>query len=773
MPKDTTTAKCFTLQDGFDPKNQAWSYTISKLPSESTLNAQERIKSISMVSDRSKQLMVLHFDKYSANRAIDGRNLHKFLSISFENFRLQYTTEKRTDNGSDRECQPAPAKESAEYIIRLLRTGICLNGTSYHFYGHSNSQLKSKTCFLYAGTAEEAEQKIDSLADFPKKSVAKSSKRVGLLFSAAKFAAILQSGRYEDIADVCNDHYNFTDGCGLISTQFAKLLVQKTDIRFRNQKYTPSVFQIRFKGYKGVLTLSPQLQGKILVQFRDSMRKFSGCEDSSFSVVEYSKPYGFGFLNDEMILLLHALGISKDVLVRKQKEYMEFLASVPQDPRAAFRFFSYIDEPELAERVLMDGLDIVRSTAQSRVNSELSKLLNKRGARRSRILIPQSRLLFGICDPFGILKEGECAVRVTSDGDGVPKTVASADQHPVFVSWDRDLIPAKMSQAASYQGPREPLSFKPVTHDDRLVYFARYTNASLGRVKNLYLDWARIRGPMSAQCQELNHLFSQCVDGNPINIKKYKHLEDPPKPDASTSSFILDVLRDAAEGTSASHASAEVMDSSYDRLQLLLSRDSVAFSEFELLKMTMRWCLKHGQSMEELFEFFDFSKLTDEQKIWFVAQFPATSYIPDLVMNGLLQSSILSKEELQYFRLNHSGLRWKKIFDSSSDRLGRFMDVMGKALELFQRKFVVIKVTNRLTVAMYIPEPLVKYQECVVHDTVRLLSFPHSQDDYVTHRRSLPTLVNYRLYFDDTGLQLYQTKRQDTWIFINRPGTDD
>ncbi len=417
----------FTLQTGFKPEDKAWSYTIPGLPSDSVVNAQARIKSISLVSDRSKQEMILRFEKHSANRAMDSQSLEKYISISFEKFRLQYALETSPSSGLEHGFRPAPAKESSDYVVRLLRTGVRLNGVSYHFFGHSNSQLKSKTCFLLAGTAEGVAQKIESLANFPKKSVAKSSKRVGLLFSAAKFAANLGSDRYEDIADVEKDDYKFTDGCGLISTQFAKMLVQKTDIRFRNQRYTPSVFQIRYRGYKGVLTLSPQLQGKILVKFRESMKKFSGCDDPSFSVVDYSKPYGFGFLNDEVILLLHALGVADGTLIRKQKEYVDFLTSVPSDPRAAFRFFSYINEPELAEKVLLDGLDSVRPTAQSRVSSEVSKLLNKRGERRSRIMIPQSRLLFGVCDPLGILKEGQCVVRVTSDGDGTPKTVVGIE----------------------------------------------------------------------------------------------------------------------------------------------------------------------------------------------------------------------------------------------------------------------------------------------------------------------------------------------------------
>ena len=277
---------------------------------------------------------------------------------------------------------------------------------------------------------------------------------------------------------------------------------------------------------------------------------------------------------------------------------------------------------------------------------------------------------------------------------------------------------------------------------------------------------------MSAECQELNHLFSRCVDGNRIKVPK--HLEDPPRPDPRTPPFILDILREQAGVTpSARNTSLNPVEMSLDRLQLILGRDNVAFSEFELLQMTMRWCARNCQSMEEFFDYFDFSKLTDAQKVWLVAQFPAKRYIPDLLLNGLLQSSILCKEELQYFKLDHFGIRWKKVFDSSYDRLGRFTEVMGRSLEDFHRKLIVIQITNRLTLAIYVPKPLLKYQECVVHDTVRLFSFPHSQEDLVTYRRALPTLVNYRLYFDDSGLQLYQTKRQDTWIFIRRPGIDD
>jgi regulator of nonsense transcripts 1 len=117
---------------------------------------------------------------------------------------------------------------------------------------------------------------------------------------------------------------------------------------------------------------------------------------------------------------LHALGIQEKILLRKQQEHFEYLEQASVDPRTGFRFSTWINRPELAEKVLLEGLESVRPTIISLVNSEYDRTLNKREEQRCRILIPQSRLLFGVCDSWNVLKEGECAVRVTMEGDGQP-----------------------------------------------------------------------------------------------------------------------------------------------------------------------------------------------------------------------------------------------------------------------------------------------------------------------------------------------------------------
>jgi hypothetical protein len=92
-----------------------------------------------------------------------------------------------------------------------------------------------------------------------------------------------------------------------------------------------------------------------------------------------------------------------------------------------FRFLTYMNNLELAEKLLMDSIESVQPTITKLVNAEYDKMLNKRDEQRCRILIPKSRLLFGICDAWDVLREGECAVKITMDGDGQPRALTGME----------------------------------------------------------------------------------------------------------------------------------------------------------------------------------------------------------------------------------------------------------------------------------------------------------------------------------------------------------
>jgi RNA dependent RNA polymerase len=267
------------LQDTIGPSDGPWSYTV---PSLASLNSDCLVKSIELQSDSISQAITLRLIKIPDNRATSSVDHEHLIHVVIANFRLHDNTV--------RPAQPASARESADYLARFLKSGIGLNGTHYSFYGHSNSQLKSRSCYLRRGSQAEVDRTVEALGDFTKiKTVAKKVKRIGLLFSTADRVLDVAPERCKDIPDIEDGDFNFTDGCGLISLDFAKLLVRKKPIIFRNQRYLPSVFQIRYRGYKGVVTLDPKMQKGQWLQLRNSMKKFAGSEDLSFAVVEYSK----------------------------------------------------------------------------------------------------------------------------------------------------------------------------------------------------------------------------------------------------------------------------------------------------------------------------------------------------------------------------------------------------------------------------------------------------------------------------------------------------
>lgn len=71
------------------------------------------------------------------------------------------------------------------------------------------------------------------------------AKRIGLLFSAAELDVKLDPRCTEDIEDIENADTLFSDGCGLMSKRWALQVSKAKRIIFRNQRYVPSVFQIR------------------------------------------------------------------------------------------------------------------------------------------------------------------------------------------------------------------------------------------------------------------------------------------------------------------------------------------------------------------------------------------------------------------------------------------------------------------------------------------------------------------------------------------------
>lgn len=131
---------------------------------------------------------------------------------------------------------------------------------------------------------------------------------------------------------------------------------------------------------------------------------------------------------------MNALHVSTETLLRKQNEYLSFLKAAEQgEPLQTFRFLASRERLDLAEQLLLNGVESVRTSARRLVREEYARMVNRRDEQRCRILVPQSRLLFGICDPSSKsnelprIPEGCCYVRITKDGDGEARTVTNTE----------------------------------------------------------------------------------------------------------------------------------------------------------------------------------------------------------------------------------------------------------------------------------------------------------------------------------------------------------
>ena len=179
------------------------------------------------------------------------------------------------------------------------------------------------------------------------------------------------------------------------------------------------------------------------VEFRKSQKKFTATIDDTFSVVGHSTPYSFGRLNNEIVVLLTSLGITVETFKRKQDEYSAWIRDAATDPGKGFEFLSALGKHRIAERLFLYGFgrSITLDEEDTRLsginvqkeiaNAQLSEIAafrknNDERKERVRMLVHKSRRLYGVCDPFRILKEGEVHVRITTSRNGA-STVHATD----------------------------------------------------------------------------------------------------------------------------------------------------------------------------------------------------------------------------------------------------------------------------------------------------------------------------------------------------------
>lgn len=351
-----------------------------------------------------------------------SEDIDNFLRVSFvdEEWEKLYSTDllPKASTGS------GVRTNIYERILSTLRKGFVIGDKKFEFLAFSSSQLRDNSVWMFASRPGLTANDIRAwMGDFSQiKNVAKYAARLGQSFGSSRETLSVLRHEIEVIPDVKvhGTSYVFSDGIGKISGDFAHRVASKCGLQ-----YTPSAFQIRYGGYKGVVGVDPDSSMKL--SLRKSMSKYES-DNIKLDVLGWSK-YQPCYLNRQLITLLSTLGVKDEVLEQKQKEAVDQLDAILHDSlkaQEALELMSPGENTNILKAMLNCGYkpDAEPFLSMMLQTFRASKLLDLR--TRSRIFIPNGRTMMGCLDESRTLEYGQVFVQFTGAGHGE----FSDDLHP-------------------------------------------------------------------------------------------------------------------------------------------------------------------------------------------------------------------------------------------------------------------------------------------------------------------------------------------------------
>jgi RNA-dependent RNA polymerase len=298
-------------------------------------------------------------------------------------------------------------------VLNIVKTGFTLCGRQYQFLAFSSSQLRDASAWFFAANKYvNAHQIRRWMGQFPTQNIAKFAARMGQCFSSTFLTLAVPKEKVMRLADVQRNGYIFSDGCGRIAPEFA-LQVSET----LKLDHTPSLYQIRYAGCKGVVATwpiesPPGRQHDLGV--RDSMNKFVS-DHTELEVIGWSK-YLPCYLNRQIICLLSTLQVENSAFRSLQDAQVARLEAMLEDPGVAYEVLTRCcsgDVHSTAATMLQGGFhpknephlyDMLLSIRTSQLEDLVSK---------ARIYVPDGRWLMGCMDETGLLSYGQCFIQVS------------------------------------------------------------------------------------------------------------------------------------------------------------------------------------------------------------------------------------------------------------------------------------------------------------------------------------------------------------------------
>ena len=453
----------------------------------------------------------------------------------------------------------------------ILKKGIFCDGKNFRFLGHSNSQLREKTCFMMQGSDEEIQSHLKNFGDFVEESdVNVRAKKIGLLFTPFQYFVEVN----EDPREMLDPIY----GSGFMSQEFGAKVRALMDVNYPE----PSALLIHYQGFQGILVLrtepvdTPSFQD----QPHESTRQVTKPQVMSRPVsnlaciLNYSRSHVNAYLDAKLVMLLAARGVQVEYLRALQTDYYRLLVNMCND-RASKDYFL-----RLTGRAIEGSLTHVDIVALQREEVRNMVERNRFGGEVPvvRILVPKARVVFGVPDPFGELKKGECYFKPTllhgerSEFEAEKKVfvvrtpcyypgdiyvfklchekpayqnlinclvlplgafenaTADLNGNQFIVCWDANLIPKQKVKPCSYLPTsrekmnrtwdkclsyfrRSPQKTSKELREELIDQFASFKDDLPSRIDQVYMQRAtEDSGLSSTECEQLSKMYYQAIN---------------------------------------------------------------------------------------------------------------------------------------------------------------------------------------------------------------------------------------------------------------------
>ncbi|CAK9215440.1 unnamed protein product [Sphagnum jensenii] len=346
-----------------------------------------------------------------------ANEIHNFLRVTFTDEDYEGITSFALTGGKAGE-----RTQLYDRVLRVMQEGLTIGGKHYEFLAFSASQLRDRSFWMFASNERNTASEIRAwMGDFLNiRNVAKCAARMGQCFSSSVPTLDVCAHEVEHIPDIertdreSGTVYCFSDGIGKISEHFARKVVKLCNFKKMPIALTPSAFQIRYGGYKGVVAVDPDLDPSYKIALRPSMRKFTSTH-TGLEVLSWSK-FLPSYLNRQIIGLLSTLGVKDEVFEEMQLRIVGQLDRMLTDPFMAIEVLQASSSGEsqvFLTKMLRAGYHPQHEPylASMLQTFRATQLLNLR--TRSRIFVPKGGVLMGCLDETSILEYGQVFLQLT------------------------------------------------------------------------------------------------------------------------------------------------------------------------------------------------------------------------------------------------------------------------------------------------------------------------------------------------------------------------